>query len=687
MPNTLPRELEFIHQFRMTNSSLDNPQWRTNDFDAEVWSCMFGTIARTIDFRKIIDDGSLLTDPKNRKLLNSIRRFLCLQTHPSATGSTTTSWTTQLMRVTLATHIIDHYLLESAYYQLSKHGFDLVTADDIMALIETISAHRSIKASIYNPVTRIAQFFSTIDLSTEDINKTKDEYPDLFEIDEGAIDLVIPVKQIAKARTWLKLHGCYHFPAAGHTEFKYQVNRRKLLKHIIGNRTLASQKYDGLALEGLDIGPKERYHRELPGVAVNTADDDDRASEEFVSSYVSALKSMASARKFGVSLVSDQALASLENTKLIHDGRMKERSRFTTLPFEVANKVFSKAIEFFIEYGDELVEYYIALAKQGNDIRNLSVPIPKKLQKLGIKTWRDSAKTHQDFFSQLRAGNSLYNMLEVLFGAVAILVNTLMARRMSELLGLTSESIVEDDGLYFLAFDLRKANVGEHRERALRPLPAIGAEALKVLNKLSTSLRKLGYETSKGLFQFPVNAWHNNPPHYGTCASDSPDLNRFLDRFCDYFQVPTDELGRRYYVRTHQLRRNFAMLFFWQGSFGGIEVLRHFLGHKKPSMTYHYVTESIKGKTLMRVKATVAKELIKSDHVATESLAQLICQRYGLTMNDLHILPENDVVDYVEDLLRSGEAEIEPEFVNGPNGEEYRVIYQVVDKPVCRKGS
>jgi hypothetical protein len=121
------------------------------------------------------------------------------------------------------------------------------------------------------------------------------------------------------------------------------------------------------------------------------------------------------------------------------------------------------------------------------------------------------------------------------------------------------------------------------------------------------------------------------------------------------------------------------MLFFWQGSFGGIEILRYFLGHKKPSITYRYVTEALPGKALRRVKATVAKEMIKAEHTATEELAHLICKRYALTLNELHILPERDVVDYVEDLLASGEAEVEPEFVEGPHGEEYRILYKVIN--------
>ncbi|SFJ69396.1 hypothetical protein SAMN04488082_105204 [Desulfomicrobium apsheronum] len=72
--------------------------------------------------------------------------------------------------------------------------------------------------------------------------------------------------------------------------------------------------------------------------------------------------------------------------------------------------------------------------------------------------------------------------------------------------------------------------------------------------------------------------------------------------------------------------------------------------------------------------------MIKANHEATEGFAKLICDRYGITLNQLHILPEQDVVNYVEDLIASGDAVVEPEFIEGPNGEEYRIIYRIIDK-------
>lgn len=679
MPNPLPKELDFISQFRVMNQALEYATWRISDFEAHVWEYSFtGKSTFIIDFRKILNDGSLLTAPKNAALLDNIKRFLCLQTHPALTGSITVSPPTGRMRLAIALHILDYFLLQGSNLNLAANGFRMVTADDVIMLIDTLTAHRSIKTSIYEPMKRIMLFLAEVNVSPEELASTRAAYPDLFEAASADSDCALSNTQLVNARAWLKLHNFYiPMNFSVETGFKYRVNRRKLLRLAIGNYVLSDLKFDGLVLEGLDIAPSRRFSQELRAVPTNNLDDDERASGEFVASYISALKSMRIARRHGIELIPDHALAVLDDTALLRNERTKERARFTTLPFEVANSIFRKAIKFYLEYGVDLIDYYLAQAATRADIRSLPLRIPEKLVKLGITNWQLSVDTPEKFFTQLRSSRSLYNMLEVLYGAIAILVNTLMARRASELEDLTRESIVEDAGSHFLAFNLRKSNVLEHRRRVLRPLPHIGAEALKLLARLSATLRQLGYETHGYLFDFPISPWHSNQPFYGACQ---PDLRRCFDRFCDYFQTPTDDQGRRYYVRAHQLRRNFAMLFFWKGSFGGVEVLRHFLGHNKPSMTYRYVTEAIPGKALRRVKATVAKELIRADHEATEGLAKLICERYGLTLSELHILPERDVVDYVEDLIASGDAEVEAEFIEGPRGEEYRIVYKVIDR-------
>lgn len=673
MSETLPEELLFISKFRCSYGNLEYASWRDNSFEEHVWHCRFGEMRMAIDFRVVLDNGSLLTSAANRALLCDFKRFLCFQTHPALTGGRTMAPSTVRQRVALTLHVLDYFLLRAESFELSRRGLAFVTADDVMMLVDTLTSKQRIKEAIYEPEARIYQFLSTVQVPFEHLVEAAREHPELFVPSVKDKDCAMPAQKLLRARTWLQRNG-YYYAQRNVTDFSYRVARTRLLETIIGHRVLSGLKFDGLVLNEFDVSPVQRFHREKNSVPVTNIDEDERASAEFVAAYISVLESMRVARINGIRLLTDDALAALDESRMLRRQRTKDKGRFTTLPFEVANKLLSQAFHFYLEYGVELVEYYLAMAKTGDDVRTLPFDVPPKLRELGIKAWRSSASTPEQFFIELRRGTNLLNMLEVLYGAILIIVNTLMARRKSELEKLTAKSIVQSSVGYFLAFDLGKANVGEHRRRALRPLPDIAAEALQLLGRMTAEVGKMGYQSSPYLFAAPYSAWHQNPPFYGTVE---PDFERYFDRFCDYFEVSTDDKGRRYYVRTHLLRRNFAMLFFWYGSFGGIEVLRYFLGHTKPSHTYRYVTEALRGKAMRGIKATVAKDLIRADHAATQDLADFICWRYGVALDELFILPERDVIAYVEELLETGEVEIEPEFIDSPDGERYRIVYSV----------
>ncbi len=674
MPNSLPAELSFINEFRLANVEAVGAKWLTSGFHENVWQCRFGDSVITIDFGITLLDGSLLTHRSNAGLLEAIKRYLFIQTHPTVLGVAVLSTVTGLSYLNRALHVLDHFFLRGSFIQAHSAGYRQLSKNDIHDFTDTVSSSRAIKNNIYEPEERIYEFVRSLKVTAEDMKAARKRLPEIFETESLELPEGLSEEQVQVARVWLHKNGFYRSGSKDDV-FKLQLTPNKLLTHIIGKHVLANLKFDNLELDYLSFGPRERFIRELRAVAVHPGGEDERAAAEFVQSYMQTLSVMEVGVTPETCLVSEDALSALEEKEALKNGRLKQKGRFATLPFEVANQSFKHAIEFYLEYGHDLVTYYLSLAERDWQ-ENVLLDVPVSLRRLGITKFESIETTAEDFFAELRRGSSLYQMLQVLLGAIVILVNTLMARRASELLGLTSDSIVKDGEYFFLRFDLGKANIGELRKRVLRPLPELGAEALGLLAELSQRLSDLGYESSPTLFQrFKWKRAKFTP--YGTAKSDAQWMRLCLDRFCDYFEMDTDEDGARYYIRPHQLRRNFAMLFFWQGSFGGIHVLRYFLGHQKPSLTYRYVTEQMQGKVLRQVKAKVATELIKVDSAATESLAALICERYGVTLDALHVLPEADVCAYVEDLLQSNEAEIEPEFIDGPDGEEYKILYKV----------
>ena len=116
--------------------------------------------------------------------------------------------------------------------------------------------------------------------------------------------------------------------------------------------------------------------------------------------------------------------------------------------------------------------------------------------------------------------------------------------------------------------------------------------------------------------------------------------NKHIDAMCDYFETNLVEYEngeiRRNYIREHQLRRFFAMVFFWSKRSKEAECLRWMLGHSDLEHLYHYISESETGAILNETKATVILQGIKDKAKERESidnidkLEGIINQRYGI---------------------------------------------------------
>ncbi|EQA0897493.1 TPA: integrase [Escherichia coli] len=155
------------------------------------------------------------------------------------------------------------------------------------------------------------------------------------------------------------------------------------------------------------------------------------------------------------------------------------------------------------------------------------------------------------------------------------------------------------------------------------------------------------------------------------------DATKVLNRFSDYFETQLSSDGRRYYIRTHQMRRFFAMTFFWNGGFGGLDTLRWFLGHTNLEHVYHYITEAVPGEVLRRVSAEYASEALVSRQSNSKSLGALLEERYGVST--FSIMQSDEVADYIEDLIIEGILKIEPVFYDTPDGNRYEILFKIMD--------
>jgi hypothetical protein len=241
-----------------------------------------------------------------------------------------------------------------------------------------------------------------------------------------------------------------------------------------------------------------------------------------------------------------------------------------------------------------------------------------------------------------------------------------MARRNGELMDLVAGACLDAAETHLVFFN-RKSGPADMREKVARPIPPIATRFIKQIEYLQEELISRGLLKAKSfLFAHPLQSDDR------LALPGQSNLYEALDFFCDYFEMPLDQEGRRYYIRQHQLRRFFAMMFFWGSAFGGMDTLRWFLGHTDLAHLYHYITESTPGEVLRAVKAQYASERVRAQGNDTELLRSLLMQHFGT--RDFSILDSEELDLHIEELIIEGQVNIEPEFFSTPEGDQMRVL-------------
>jgi hypothetical protein len=193
-----------------------------------------------------------------------------------------------------------------------------------------------------------------------------------------------------------------------------------------------------------------------------------------------------------------------------------------------------------------------------------------------------------------------------------------------------------------------------------------------MLDSLQNGLIRIGALQSKTALFAPPTACGNAP----LCEIVSEAFDDSVDIFCDYFELPLNMKGERYYLRQHQFRRFFAMMFFWSNQFGGLDTLRWFLGHSDIAHIYHYITEVTPGAVLRGVAAEWALNAVKDHDNVAERLSDLIEERFHT--RKFQILKDEELQEYIEELMLSGVVVIEPEFLD--DSRSYRILIRIIPR-------
>ncbi|XAW89554.1 hypothetical protein ABDK09_07440 [Vibrio sp. CDRSL-10 TSBA] len=347
--------------------------------------------------------------------------------------------------------------------------------------------------------------------------------------------------------------------------------------------------------------------------------------------------------------------------------------RYRTLPASVVFSSIRSAFEFTLSYADEILEgAFNCIANKPSKKRwrgtiistefkaeGYKELLPQGLLDLGIDVWSINDNDSLRFVKR-RQNQGFVDMFNVLMGSLQVIVGATMARRQGELLDLCPTNCLLPSGIdpaqnrdmdFSLVFENRKSGIGgQYASREILSRP--------ILNSVAALIYKLQIFNSRlidsGLCKYEdLSLFNNLNSYYFSIGKVSaPTFNRHFDAFCDYFETRVIKLGQdeylRYYLRQHQLRRFFAMVFFWSKSYQGMEALSYFLAHTDLEHLYHYVTEGVSGEVLSGVKARAILDSYESDLIKNiEKLEPILKKRFGAKAVRIQSLTE--AVDNYED--------------------------------------
>lgn len=685
----LPPELDFLEPFLVEPlEAYRYASWLLNDFDDDIWEYSFAyKEPKHLDWRVILDDGSLLTNASNRKLLLGLKYYLTSCTRDSAgyLSETNSVKGQQALRFRHSCHILDYLLINGKRYQLAKYGLEGLNAGNLQEILETLASEKYIIESVYNWRQRLKKYcIQLVEASDHDeITKTLSTMPQISVITDVQRDedeLGIPYDYIPKVRAALYLHGYYIPNALGNRPNTYTLSQA-IYPETLWGKNQAKVTHDILIYND----DASQFSREFRGVPI-TSGTQERMGDSMYASYRRAVYQLGVLHELNLPAPRVEDLITAER----FSPDLATVGRFRTLPSEIVFKGLRKAIEFHLDHGQELTRAFcrIALECQKRNISPSALTetevqhlVGEKLRELGVtrlslavsntRAYAANIKgTKEDYFKKLRDNNGFYELLAVYVGCVQLTVGVLMARRVSELYELNAKDCL-DETLGLLLF--RNAKSTRHlfgmRRREARPIEPIAVDMIKTLIRMQKILVRIGY-ISKLQTLFAV-------PNFKGAAqlSDSSAYlyNRILDFYCDYFETPLNSNGERYYFRQHQMRRFFAMLFFYCGSFAKLDTLQWMLGHADPKHVYRYITESTDGAVLASAKAQVVAEELHQGHEENfVELTELLKQRYGT--EKFTLVSTHDLEDQIVELMEEGWIEIEPEFFTDHEGKKFKIV-------------
>ncbi|OOZ42708.1 hypothetical protein [Solemya elarraichensis gill symbiont] len=350
--------------------------------------------------------------------------------------------------------------------------------------------------------------------------------------------------------------------------------------------------------------------------------------------------------------------------------------RTPLMPVDIGLRYLNGALTLVHRYGDLAVSLYLEFLRQAKEVSGLSawktqakhreifaslIGVPKyALLRSDFDIGQFHANTHANKGAE---SMDAHRLIGHVVASCVILIAILKPSRDEELLELGRDciSLIEGDG-YYLDFALGKSNVGEAYEATSKPIPYKTAKAIELVKGLGKGIDGiLGTDTSDRLFVLPGKGVANIK------GVGKNGINRKLDLFGDLLGIRLDDHQRRWYVRVHEMRKFFLLLFFWQGRFGVLDAAREIAGHTDVEHIYRYMEANYPRESFTEIEADYAVNCLSSIDQYTqfgevdsglERLREMVCDHFGVS--SLEFVPTGEWEQYVRDLREDDHFKLEP---------------------------
>ncbi|MEZ8325241.1 integrase [Vibrio cyclitrophicus] len=733
------RALDIITHIHTGIYSYDDrqPEWLESSFLATEWVLKLGKTPKTVHWETVyLDDGKKLTDTKHKKLLNSFKYWITAVDNPLENGGKINGSAAVSAKVNRVIALINAILLHSKELKLAKYHL-LNVNDDFWLNILTKYAECGNFQGVYEIDKRTKELLDNAShgVSDAEVQVFKERCPYLSQgIAQDEVFLSLSERE--KACAWLFEQGYYQ----GRDAIIYDGRSTVLSKLLFDGKML----YHDINLPSYAELYLKEPKRASEYRSVDNNDTSSGTTQRAISTYIETIRLIHTnfEREDAASpSILSECVSAGNISRLV---RLKKQGRTRTLPPKFVFNLVRQCYEFAKEHlpTDEgavtLLDETLTLlskarskstAQKSNTLRpaQSSLAWDEELHRdmigterghwlqkeainclsseylaKGIKQVQGFSESTEKRHEKIRCNESLFELFSVLQGAIQVLVGAIMARRQDELIKLKPHGNLSpnvnpfsEEGAkaeYSLIFKVKKTGSKGVNATIERPVPQSIAKFIWQLEQFNIKANELNLSKGK------LSLFNNVNSNYCQLSQVShKTYNAHLDDLCDYLETDLVKYDngeyRRNYVRQHQLRRFFAMAFFWSKGFDGMDALRWMLGHSDMEHLYHYISESETGAVLNGAKASVivrgvvdpTSELAKLEGI--EEARKMIAERLtgdsstpitiesvseaAADYNDESYLTfphisqlqkEQDIETEVIHLLEEGRITLEPEF-------------------------